>query len=524
MPSPTCHLPNGNTFSVTPVFGGVNFKSNDLNLHHTAFPPGWTVVIHTEKPVVVVGDDAEGKQQDGQQATKMRMSSFKQPTRQNDCIFISSISNPSSMDYKPPISPSRQIAMMLWATLWWYFHEPEPDLYLATAESANTPISGRPKGEWRVNIKREGIFKGRNIMQKMERMGLIANVDSSVGTESIESRAPASWERMFTSRRSFWQLDPRIFIFTLTPAAASTANLGIAPSPLISPYGSRPASPSVDFFRPGDGGSLSTDHHQPSPIQVQNVTSGPYTSSSHLPTYYPPPPTQYIFTNGVRHPLRPRPPHQGETFYSRYIPSVGQYLSFRVPVLSPGKHLPLSSFSSLTVSRIHNPSPPGPSDLDFLHKWMNDPRVNNSWSEAGPRERQENLLIDGLSSRHSFPVIGCWDGKPFGYFEIYWVKEDRLGRNLGRVGNYDRGLHLLVGEQEFRGPHRVPIWLNALVHYCWLADARTDAVLLEPRVDNQRIITYLTNVGFYKEGEVAFPHKQSAVMRINRDSWECPAL
>lgn len=39
-----------------------------------------------------------------------------------------------------------------------------------------------------------------------------------------------------------------------------------------------------------------------------------------------------------------------------------------------------------------------------------------------------------------------------------------------------------------------------------------------------RVIRYLRQNGFYKEGEVTFPHKQSAVMKIKRDSWECPAI
>lgn len=39
-----------------------------------------------------------------------------------------------------------------------------------------------------------------------------------------------------------------------------------------------------------------------------------------------------------------------------------------------------------------------------------------------------------------------------------------------------------------------------------------------------RVIGYLQQNGFYKEGEVTFPHKQSAVMKIKRDSWECPAI
>jgi hypothetical protein len=117
---------------------------------------------------------------------------------------------------------------------------------------------------------------------------------------------------------------------------------------------------------------------------------------------------------------------------------------------------------------------------------MNNPRVNAAWGEAGPKSKTEEFLKQGLNSRHSFPVFGCWNGRPFGYFEIYWVKEDRFGRLLNSVGNYDRGLHVLVGEDEFRGSHRVRIWLSSLVHYCWLADPRTETVLLEPRVDNQK--------------------------------------
>lgn len=509
MPSPICHLPNGQTYSVTPVFGGVTFKSNDMNIHNSPFPPGWTVVIHTEVPEEDLErpgssydspyDDCDSNKlpsaagssppDPGAPERKVHLCRFKRPTLRNDCLFISAISNPSNNDFKPPSSQTRQIAMMLWVTLWWYFHEPEPNLYLSNEACAATPLAGRPKGEWRVNIIREGIFKGRNLMQKLERMGLIANEDSSVGLDSAESRNPAGWERMFTSRRSFWQLDPRIFIFTLTPANVSpVAN---PPSPCVSPYNSRPSSPSPDSLRHIDGGAVSPNESVLH-LHTSSVPGGPFTSLSHLPTYYPPPPTQYTFTDGIRHPIRPRPPHQGETFYSRYIPSVGQYLSFRVPVLNPPKawgphhsHSP-SSAVSLGVPRSHSP-PPGPSDLDLLHKWMNDPRVNAAWGEAGPRSKQEAFLRNGLTSRHSFPVFGCWDGKPFGYFEIYWVKEDRLGRLLGgNVGNYDRGLHLLVGEQEFRGPHRVAIWLSALVHYCWLADMRTETVMLEPRVDNEK--------------------------------------
>ena len=39
-----------------------------------------------------------------------------------------------------------------------------------------------------------------------------------------------------------------------------------------------------------------------------------------------------------------------------------------------------------------------------------------------------------------------------------------------------------------------------------------------------RLISYLKDAGFYKQSEVTFPHKQSAVMKIDRESWEAPTL
>ncbi|KAJ5889136.1 hypothetical protein N7504_009946 [Penicillium tannophilum] len=528
----TCHLPNGMTFSVSPVFGGVTFKSNDLNVHNSTFPPGWTIIIHSEKNAKLP-EEERGRtgSQDGRPTSSdgdQNISRFTTPTLSRDCLYISYIVNPPSSEFKPASSPTRHIAMMLWATLWWYFHEPEPDLHLDTATCSATPHDGRPRGEWRVNIKREGIFKGRNLLQKLERMGLIASEDSSVGLQPVETRDSSNWSNMFVSRRSFWQIDPRLFLFTLTPR-------GAPPSPSLTPFQSRHASPARDGLPVSTG--LSPTEATFHTGNVSPFTSaGPFTSGSHLPTYYPPAPTQYKFTNGVRHPIRPKPPHQGEIFYSRYIPSVAQYLSFRIPFLPMMKHrvAPGSSDSRpSTPNKLVSSAVTGieqhlnqdiPSDLDTLHKWMNDPRVEAMWGAGGPKEVQEKFLMDNLTSRHSFPVIGCWDGKPFGYFELYWVKEDPLGRLLDCVDNYDRGIHLLVGEQEFRGPHRVAIWLTALVHYCFLSDLRTESVVLEPRIDNLKLIGYLQQVGFHKEGEVSFPHKQSAVMKIKRDTWETPAL
>lgn len=92
---------------------------------------------------------------------------------------------------------------------------------------------------------------------------------------------------------------------------------------------------------------------------------------------------------------------------------------------------------------------------------MNDPRVEYFWEQSGSLEVQTAYLERQLTGKHAFPLIGCFDDRPFSYFEIYWAAEDRIGRHYSWQP-FDRGLHLLVGEQQWRGAHYVQSWLRGL--------------------------------------------------------------
>ena len=120
------HLPNGQTITVSGVYGGLYFKFDDLNIHqHAQMPPGWTIVLHSEDDEELDSEPPSNLDRDGEsyRPRLTHVHKYKKPTLQNDALFISSISNPSSSDFKPAVSPTRQIAMMLWASLWWYFHQ-----------------------------------------------------------------------------------------------------------------------------------------------------------------------------------------------------------------------------------------------------------------------------------------------------------------------------------------------------------------------------------------------------------------
>ncbi|KAL8343578.1 hypothetical protein RB598_004771 [Gaeumannomyces tritici] len=588
-------LPDGQHFTVKPVFAGLFFKSHELSTHPHSFPIGWTVVLHTQDPNGVESrrpsadstadsDAPQGGQNDqndrndqndekdhgsnsprkqnGMLAAaehRPRVRAYTRPTLHDDCLFISSISNPSSSDFKPAASPTRQIAMMLWITLYWYFHQqPVPDSVLpATDASLQTRPAGRPRGEWRINIRRDGVLRARNLLPKLERMGLVATLDSAVGIAPHDAHpAEGAWDRIFVSRRAFWQIPARLFLFTLQPSPRHTDSY---PG---SPASSRPVSPAQGnplVIVPDTGGldddalvnsrrSLDAALEAVSTvasIMTQNsFPMGPFYSSSHLPTYYPPAPPQYTITNHVRHPMRPKPPRSGEVFYSRFVPSAGSYLSFRVASLSPrpvtyqgavgpspppqgagarhGQHHKNGGVPRIRAATMEHAHLGLLSDTELLKAWLSKPRVAAFWGSFVP-----DFLPQALALRHSFPVVAMWDGVPFAYLEVYWLKEDPIGRHLGAfaggsAADWDRGVHVLVGEEWARG--LVPLWLSSMVHWVFTADYRTMSVVVEPRIDNERFIQHLQAGGFVKEMELSLPHKQAWFGRLRRENWEGPAL
>lgn len=206
---------------------------------------------------------------------------------------------------------------------------------------------------------------------------------------------------------------------------------------------------------------------------------------------------QRIITSGADngpqyvHPIRPTKPAQGAILYQRFIPSLMTTLTLKVASLSDN----LSDFNA----------------------WQNSDRVAAFWNERGDEEHHATYLRRQLEDAHVVPVIAYFDTVAFAYFELYWVAEDHVSPFAAPVDGYDRGWHALVGNERFRGPDRVAAWVGSVTHYLFLADPRTNRVLLEPRVDNAKFIAYLQRSGYVVEREFNFPHKRAALVSVTRE-------
>ncbi|MBB3104791.1 GNAT family N-acetyltransferase [Azomonas macrocytogenes] len=201
-------------------------------------------------------------------------------------------------------------------------------------------------------------------------------------------------------------------------------------------------------------------------------------------------PHQMQMSGEKRHPRRPSKP-KGEV-YRRFDNHLNTWISIR----------------TLDIN----------SDLALFNCWQNLPRVSKFWQESGDLERHRKYLQKLKDDPHTLTLIGCFNDEPFAYFEAYWAKEDRISPYYD-VSDYDRGIHMLVGEDHHRGPHKVTSWLSGLAHYLFLDDPRTQRIVAEPRADNERMINYMIKNRFHCCREFDFPHKRAALMLMSRESF-----
>lgn len=157
-------------------------------------------------------------------------------------------------------------------------------------------------------------------------------------------------------------------------------------------------------------------------------------------------------------------------------------------------------------------------DTAVFSHWHNQPEIYRMWELQGAFSEHKTYLEKQTQSPYSQAVIGYYDGLPFGYFEVYWTPEDRLGPYYD-CQHYDRGVHMLVGSPFFLGGVHFTCWASAVEHAIFVDEQRTNHIMGEPRADNHHVAKITKTIGMKKLKEFDFPHKRSALLCCTRETF-----
>lgn len=154
-------------------------------------------------------------------------------------------------------------------------------------------------------------------------------------------------------------------------------------------------------------------------------------------------------------------------------------------------------------------------DGERLHRWFGYDHLKPYWQLDLDWPDFERELGEKLAADHLTPVIGYLDHVPMSYWEPYWAGEDDLAAYYD-AERFDRGIHLLIGPPEYLGQgYAVPL-LRAITAWQF-ADERTDRVVSEPDVRNERAIAVFRQCGYERRGTVQLPEKEAELLVCERE-------
>ncbi|KAJ5733396.1 hypothetical protein N7493_002182 [Penicillium malachiteum] len=189
------------------------------------------------------------------------------------------------------------------------------------------------------------------------------------------------------------------------------------------------------------------------------------------------------------HPLRPPNPAPGSVVYSRYIPTLDKTFSLLVLDHQEPTHVEFYHYtkkSSSTHAELYGDSLE--EDYEYLRRQSEDP--------------------------HKMTLLGQFDGTLFGYFEVFWAKEDSLGV-VTDAGDFDRGFSGSVGYSAFKSRRWLQVCWSSLLHYMFLDDPRTEDTLGEGSMGHELLGD--TSFEILQDEVVELPDRQITLTRCSRE-------
>ncbi|MDS0295095.1 GNAT family N-acetyltransferase [Halogeometricum luteum] len=163
-------------------------------------------------------------------------------------------------------------------------------------------------------------------------------------------------------------------------------------------------------------------------------------------------------------------------------------------------------------------------DLRRLHAWLGSDHVKPYWQLDLSLDRFRERFREKLADDHLTPYVGCLDHVPMSYWECYRAADDSVANHYD-ADDADRGVHLLVGPEEYLGRgYALPLLRGAVAMQFEMSEA--ERVVAEPDARNDRAIRVFERCGFESEGEFRFDEagKDAVLLVCDRERFEAEVL
>jgi RimJ/RimL family protein N-acetyltransferase len=157
-------------------------------------------------------------------------------------------------------------------------------------------------------------------------------------------------------------------------------------------------------------------------------------------------------------------------------------------------------------------------DVELIHTWMMQEHVHPFWNLNVPLKQFRSHLKKALSDEHQTLYIGYVEDVMISYWEAYWVEGDVVETTYSSAP-FDQGIHLLIGEKEYIGKGFSLPLLRAMISFQFQV-SRTDKVIAEPDIRNDKMIHVFNKCGFKPIKPITLPDKTGLLMFCERKEYE----
>lgn len=137
-----------------------------------------------------------------------------------------------------------------------------------------------------------------------------------------------------------------------------------------------------------------------------------------------------------------------------------------------------------------------PSDVAWLTRWLNDPKVL-AYYEGRDHPQSPELIRQRFLTKSGEPILGClvtWRQDPAGYAQIYPL-DDQAAYHFQEPQDGAWGMDLFIGETRLWGCG-IGTQLVSALSEALFQQMGADRILIDPQVNNPRAVHVYQKCGF----------------------------